>query len=624
MPVDNTAHGKRPPVFYILISFLLTAMVFTGFFLWQKQKTVYRTDTVFRPSGSIDRVAFSAAQHGATATCTAALEVSPEEVRNYKLVFFRFQNLTILSADKGADAQSAIASGYRRVHAIPLSAFQYDPDSRQLSASWESDASYFKGSVYLMPAEVFRSWEQLCSALSYLTLGFVLLMTLYSIFLFACKPDEYYLTDFYVFCVTLLIIVTFNTLPFGMHIHLVIYQYLQPFMTMVHTGVGLLASYDFIMLQQQKRKMHSLIVFGAAILYAVIMNTFGGVAAEFLRLVCLLLVSALLIQAASGNLRGAAVLLICHSLRLGTVLAQMAVNLGLLEDWFEFTMLRSTAFIEIPFAIAFMFCITQRFADKFRESEQLTQKLSEFNQQLDEKVQLRTKQYRQEQELRHNMMLNVFHDLRTPLFTVKGCMDILSDKLEDEKELVDVMKHRLAFASELTESLFLQAKLEDNDWIIPFSRHSLKELLGSVCQAMALEAEQKHMQFTYDIPSDVFLWANEEQLQRAFQNLIINSIHYTPEGGRVTVHSAVTMETVRITISDTGKGMTVEDLAQLFTRFYRASNHTDSYSTGLGLSIAQSVIARHKGTIEVESAKGKGTSMTVVLPILQTEETTEA
>jgi signal transduction histidine kinase len=104
--------------------------------------------------------------------------------------------------------------------------------------------------------------------------------------------------------------------------------------------------------------------------------------------------------------------------------------------------------------------------------------------------------------------------------------------------------------------------------------------------------------------------ADPDLLHRAFQNLVLNALDAMPAGGMLTLRSSNGEDTVRIEISDTGKGLTPEECSRLFTPYYT----TKQQGTGLGLAIIQSVVADHHGTISVTSEEGRGATFRIDLP----------
>jgi signal transduction histidine kinase len=103
--------------------------------------------------------------------------------------------------------------------------------------------------------------------------------------------------------------------------------------------------------------------------------------------------------------------------------------------------------------------------------------------------------------------------------------------------------------------------------------------------------------------------ADPDLLHRALQNLVLNAIDAMPQGGELTIRTAILRDRIEISVSDTGSGLTQEECGRLFTPYYTTKQH----GTGLGLAIVQSVVSDHGGKIAVESTKEKGTTFRIEL-----------
>jgi signal transduction histidine kinase len=111
--------------------------------------------------------------------------------------------------------------------------------------------------------------------------------------------------------------------------------------------------------------------------------------------------------------------------------------------------------------------------------------------------------------------------------------------------------------------------------------------------------------------------ADESRLQEVIYNLLDNAVKYSQPGGTVSLRAEVNCDRVRISVSDQGVGIKEADLPRIFERFYRAdkSRSGEHAGTGLGLSIAKHIVQLHGGSVEAESAPGKGTTISVLLPV---------
>jgi signal transduction histidine kinase len=113
-------------------------------------------------------------------------------------------------------------------------------------------------------------------------------------------------------------------------------------------------------------------------------------------------------------------------------------------------------------------------------------------------------------------------------------------------------------------------------------------------------------------------------MNQLIDNLISNAIKYTSEGGKATVVVARNGEAIHVEVRDTGVGIPPDEVEKLFTRFFRASTSGVASGTGLGLSIVKSIVEAHRGTIDVRSTLGEGTTFLVDLPLQVTDHGTAA
>mgnify|MGYP002285569333 len=215
------------------------------------------------------------------------------------------------------------------------------------------------------------------------------------------------------------------------------------------------------------------------------------------------------------------------------------------------------------------------------------------------------------------MMLNIFHDLRSPLFAVSSGLDTLEAAPDALPALLPAMQQRMTFLRRLTEDLFLAAKLEQKQVMLNEDRVSLSEAAAAVCESCQNEAAKKGVTLTTRFDAELPVWGDAMRLQQIVQNLVTNAIHYTPAGGTITVHSFAAEGRALVLVQDTGCGIAPEDQAAVFDRYFHTTADTKHDSTGLGLTIAQELAHLHHGEITLESEVGKGSCFTLALPLLE-------
>ncbi len=323
-----------------------------------------------------------------------------------------------------------------------------------------------------------------------------------------------------------------------------------------------------------------------------------------------------LIYACSKHKKGAYMLLMGQTISLGMRLVVLFAPLNTDHVSYLLRFMRYAKLFNIPFAMCCLFLINHLFAEKFSESEALASQLEQTNQLLEVKVDERTKELKEQQQQRNTFMMNIFHDLRTPLFVLKGCIERLNAAPSNINLELPIINERLEFIQRLVEDLFLMAKLEDKKVILETEPVPLSNLLDKVVKACLIVSEKKGILLEYKRGNNSTTWGDEYRLEQAFQNLIINAIYYTKPGGKVFVELKSTDNMANITIIDTGVGISSKDIDKIFDRYYKVSGIEKHQSTGLGLSIAQEIIKQHGGNISVSSILGEGTTFTVELPVI--------
>jgi len=143
----------------------------------------------------------------------------------------------------------------------------------------------------------------------------------------------------------------------------------------------------------------------------------------------------------------------------------------------------------------------------------------------------------------------------------------------------------------------------------------LNLLIQEIVSDMKILAEQKNVEIKFLQRKEMILNGDRDQLKRLFVNLLDNAIKYTPQGGKIILESKKEGKIINIEISDTGIGISQDELPRIFDRFYTVDKSRSGVGFGLGLSIVKSIVEAHKGNIEVKSVLNKGTTFTVHLPV---------
>jgi len=214
-------------------------------------------------------------------------------------------------------------------------------------------------------------------------------------------------------------------------------------------------------------------------------------------------------------------------------------------------------------------------------------------------------------EDRREFVASVSHDLRTPLASLQGYLELLDGEhqLDDvaRAEYLTVARRRALHLSHLVEQLFDLAKLEGGD-ILPRPEHfNLAELTQDVLQGLRPRAAQHGIKLVCRMPRELpEVNADLGLMERAVSNLLDNALKYTGEGGEVSVQLQRREHSVRWSVRDDGPGIAESDLPHIFESRFRGDGRRLAPGTGLGLAITRRVLELHDSAIAVESATGEG------------------
>jgi signal transduction histidine kinase len=219
---------------------------------------------------------------------------------------------------------------------------------------------------------------------------------------------------------------------------------------------------------------------------------------------------------------------------------------------------------------------------------------------------------------RKNMVADVAHELRTPLSVVQGNLRAILDGVYplDHGEIARVYDET-RLLSRLVDDLRELALADAGQLRLLVRPTDLRPVIRSTIENLAPAAEAGEVALGSDLPDSLpAALADPGRVAEVLRNLVVNALRHTEPGGSVTVTACPADEAVEIAVTDTGDGIAEQDLAHVFERFWKAdSARVPSGSTGLGLSIAQSLVEAQGGHIWAESTPGKGSRFRFALPV---------
>jgi signal transduction histidine kinase len=227
-------------------------------------------------------------------------------------------------------------------------------------------------------------------------------------------------------------------------------------------------------------------------------------------------------------------------------------------------------------------------------------------------------------QARKSFVANVSHELRTPVSIIQGNLERLiadgdsNGDTPEQRRTLEMLHQETLTLSRLIDDLFTMARIEETTLPLETTSLRLHEIASDVVDGIREVAwEQRRVSVESLVPADLPpVIADRTRLRQVLGNLLYNALRHTPEGGLIVVNAEREDGMMRVSVSDTGVGISEEELARVFDRFYqveRAGRHAEG--SGLGLSIVKQLVEAQGGTISAESVAGQGTTFRFTLPL---------
>lgn len=222
--------------------------------------------------------------------------------------------------------------------------------------------------------------------------------------------------------------------------------------------------------------------------------------------------------------------------------------------------------------------------------------------------------------MRQEFISNVSHELQSPLTSIQGFARALhNDSLSagQRDHYLSIIEAESTRLSRITENLMRLAALEGDQANLNPKPYRLDKQIRTLILACEPQWTAKHIDMDAAL-DEVTITGDEDLLSQVWLNLLHNSIKFTPDGGRIEIALRQEGDRVTFCVTDTGIGISEEDQARIFERFYKADksrSHASNQGSGLGLSIVHKIVALHHGAVEVTSQLGEGARFTINLPV---------
>ena len=223
------------------------------------------------------------------------------------------------------------------------------------------------------------------------------------------------------------------------------------------------------------------------------------------------------------------------------------------------------------------------------------------------------------EELRRNLIADVAHELRTPLTVIQGNLEAMLDGvLPASPQEIATLRDETALLARLVSDLRLLSLAEAGQLKLERVEIDPTELIAQAVEPFRLQAQSSQIELTLEIASNLpFINVDADRIAQVIRNLLNNALRHTPAGGRITLTCRKeTTQSLLFTVSDTGEGISADDLPFVFDRFYRAdkSRSRASGGSGIGLAIAKQLVEAHGGKVWAESQPGRGAIFGFTLP----------
>ncbi|MEA4924250.1 MAG: HAMP domain-containing sensor histidine kinase [Syntrophomonadaceae bacterium] len=263
-------------------------------------------------------------------------------------------------------------------------------------------------------------------------------------------------------------------------------------------------------------------------------------------------------------------------------------------------------------------CCQNEFGDLIRSFNDMASKLRES-----EKTNL------EYEENRRNLIANISHDLKTPITSIQGYLEMIMDNdlVQPEKinPYLKTIYNNTTYMNKLIDDLFLFSKLDVDKVEFNYEMVNIRAFMNDLMDEARFEMGEIGAEFIYEdkLDQDAMIRIDGKRVHQAVKNILGNAIKYGPESGlEIKVELFRQDEFVGIAVSDNGPGIAPERVPYIFERFYRIDQERskDLVSTGLGLAIAKELIEAQGGRILVASSVGRGSRFTICLPVINPSE----
>ncbi|MBS7358968.1 MAG: HAMP domain-containing histidine kinase, partial [Oscillospiraceae bacterium] len=221
-------------------------------------------------------------------------------------------------------------------------------------------------------------------------------------------------------------------------------------------------------------------------------------------------------------------------------------------------------------------------------------------------------------KIKNDFISTVSHELRTPLTAIKGWAEMLKELNGEDRELSkrgnEIIINESERLSHLVEDLLDFSRMQQGNMSLRLEKIDVLAELDETIFAFKERSKRDGIELTYSVPeTPAPMMADPNRITQVFVNILDNAFKYSKQGGIVNVEAEVNDGTLTITVTDTGCGISEEDLPNVKKKFYKANIQVRG--SGIGLAVVDEIIKLHNGTIDIASKVNVGTTVTITLPV---------
>ncbi|MRX46484.1 sensor histidine kinase [Pedobacter puniceum] len=238
-----------------------------------------------------------------------------------------------------------------------------------------------------------------------------------------------------------------------------------------------------------------------------------------------------------------------------------------------------------------------------------------------EEINKQKKELEELNNLKNRFFSIISHDVRGPLLSLKGTLNLFDEHLLDEREsklLIGELKSQFNSTSNLLDNLLIWAKSQMQGEKLQKSNFNVLKIIQDNIDLQKYNILQKNIKIVVNVPADLQLLADKEMFNVIIRNLLNNALKFTPQDGEINITCTKKRELAQFSVQDNGIGLSPAEIKEIYKRnFYSTSGLNDEKGTGLGLILCQEFIRKNNGSFDIKSKKGQGSTFLFTLPLFK-------